>query len=150
MRRRRALSAVPGRTILLTSSAASRTSASAVKESPLRGLALSDGLGEKEIISSMLVEKKDVVTFSPLHARKREPASDGLWPTMCGLAISFFHTCQANMTQPSISKVLYYRESHSISLGEIEANPTSDAGLFELYSLLGDVSSASKSLEYPG
>jgi hypothetical protein len=36
---------IPGRTILLTSSAASKTSASAVKESPLRGLALNHGLG---------------------------------------------------------------------------------------------------------
>jgi hypothetical protein len=36
---------IPGRMILLTSSAASKTSASAVKESPLRGLTLNDGLG---------------------------------------------------------------------------------------------------------
>lgn len=65
---------IPGRTILLTSSAVSRTSASTVKESPLRDLALSDGLGEKEILSSMVVENKDVMAFSSLHAWKREPA----------------------------------------------------------------------------
>jgi hypothetical protein len=34
-----------------------------VKESPLRGLALSNGPGEKEIISSMVVEKKKVMAF---------------------------------------------------------------------------------------
>ena len=45
--------------MLLTPSAASRTSASTVKESPLRGLALNNGLGKKEVISSMVVEKKN-------------------------------------------------------------------------------------------
>lgn len=49
----------PKRTMLLTPPAASRTSASTVKQSPLRGLALNNGLGEKEVISSMVVEKKN-------------------------------------------------------------------------------------------
>jgi hypothetical protein len=56
----RHLSSIPERTILLTSSAPSRTSVLAVEEC---GLALSDGLGEKEIISSMAVEKKKGMAF---------------------------------------------------------------------------------------
>jgi hypothetical protein len=53
------------------------------------------------------------------------------------------------MTQLLISRVLYHRGGQSIPLGKIEANPKSDARLFELYNLLGDVSSATKPVEYP-
>jgi hypothetical protein len=58
---------IPGRTILLTSSAASKTSASAVKESPLRGLALNHGLGS--LIGADVLE-----TPPPLGHHKRASA----------------------------------------------------------------------------
>jgi len=61
---------IPERPMLLAPSAASRTSASAMNESPLCGLALSNGLGEKEIVSSMVAEKKTVMAFSSLRAWK--------------------------------------------------------------------------------
>ena len=59
--------------MLLTPSAARTTSASTVNGSPFRGLALNEGLGEKESISSTVVEKRNLMLSCFLHPSKRQP-----------------------------------------------------------------------------